>query len=95
MIALVEDGDEILLDVDARRIEVLVDDDVLAARRATMEASARPWQPGGERHRPLTSALRAYAELVTSGATGAVRSVVVFFLAVPSLTPNNSTGVCW
>jgi dihydroxy-acid dehydratase len=74
-IALVRDGDEILLDVDARRIQLLVDDDVLAERRAKMEASERPWQPATERHRPLTSALRAYAKLVTSGATGAVRAL--------------------
>ena len=74
-IGLVQDGDEIVLDVDARRIELLVDDDVLAERRAKMEASERPWQPAVERNRHLTSALRAYAKLVTSGATGAVRSV--------------------
>ena len=54
---------------------LLVDDEVLAERRAKMDASERPWQPAAERHRPLTSALRAYAKLVTSGATGAVRSV--------------------
>jgi dihydroxy-acid dehydratase len=72
-LALVEQGDQILLDVDARRIELLVDDDVLVERRAKMEASERPWQPAQERNRPLTSALRAYAKLVTSGATGAVR----------------------
>jgi dihydroxy-acid dehydratase len=75
VIALVQDGDEILLDVDSRRIELLVDDDVLAERRAKTEASERPWQPAVERHRHLTSALRAYAKLVTSGATGAVRSI--------------------
>ncbi|MFC5141457.1 dihydroxy-acid dehydratase [Actinomycetospora rhizophila] len=74
-IGLVQDGDEILLDVDRRRIELLVDDDVLAERRAKMDASERPWQPAVERNRQLTSALRAYAKLVTSGATGAVRSV--------------------
>ncbi|WP_328309399.1 dihydroxy-acid dehydratase [Actinomycetospora sp. NBC_00405] len=74
-IGLVQEGDEILLDVDARRIELLVDNEVLAERRAKMEASERPWQPAVERNRHLTSALRAYAKLVTSGATGAVRSV--------------------
>ena len=74
-IALVQDGDQILLDVDSRRIELLVDDDVLAERRAKMDASERPWQPAVERNRPLTSALRAYAKLVTSGSTGAVRSL--------------------
>ena len=74
-IGLVQDGDEILLDVDTRRIELLVDDEVLAERRAKMDAAERPWQPAVERHRTLTSALRAYARLVTSGATGAVRSI--------------------
>jgi dihydroxy-acid dehydratase len=74
-IGLVENGDQILIDVDSRRIELLVDDDVLAERRAKMEASERPWQPAQERHRVLTSALRAYAKLVTSGSTGAVRAI--------------------
>jgi len=74
-IGLVQDGDEILLDVDARSIELLVDEDVMVERRAKMDASERPWQPVSERNRPLTSALRAYAALVTSGSTGAVRSV--------------------
>ncbi len=75
MIGLVENGDQILIDVDTRRLELDVDDDVLAERRAKMEASERPWQPAEERHRNLTSALRAYAKLVTSGATGAVRNI--------------------
>ena len=75
VIALVEQGDQILIDVDSRRIELLVDDEVLAERRAKMDASERPWQPATDRGRILTSALRAYAKLVTSGATGAVRSL--------------------
>ena len=44
-IGLVEDGDEILIDVKTRTLKVLVDDEVLADRRAKMEASERPWQP--------------------------------------------------
>ena len=41
-IGLVEDGDRILIDVHERRLELLVDDGVLAERRAKMEsASAR------------------------------------------------------
>ncbi|WP_026453085.1 dihydroxy-acid dehydratase, partial [Saccharomonospora iraqiensis] len=59
-IALVEDGDEILIDVHEGRLSVLVDDEVLAERRAKMEAAERPWQPA-RRERPLTGALRAYA----------------------------------
>ncbi|WP_158887468.1 dihydroxy-acid dehydratase [Amycolatopsis anabasis] len=71
-IGLVQDGDQILLDVHERRLELLVDADVLAERRAKMEASERPWQPA-ERQRPITAALRAYARMATSADTGAVR----------------------
>ncbi|UVS81233.1 dihydroxy-acid dehydratase [Actinokineospora sp. UTMC 2448] len=71
-IALVEDGDQILIDVHERRLELLVDADVLAERRAKMVASERPWQPR-ERVRPITAALRAYARLTTDASTGAVR----------------------
>ncbi|ASR04147.1 dihydroxy-acid dehydratase [Gordonia rubripertincta] len=73
-IGLVEDGDRILIDVKTRRLEVLVDDEVLAERRAKMEASERPWQPK-DRERTVTTALRAYAKLATSADKGAVRQV--------------------
>ncbi len=71
-IALVQDGDEILIDVHEGRLSVLVDDEVLAERRAKMDAAERPWQPA-RRQRPLTGALRAYARMATSADTGAVR----------------------
>ncbi|MPY80942.1 MAG: dihydroxy-acid dehydratase [Actinophytocola sp.] len=71
-IGLVADGDQILIDVRERKLELLVDDDVLAERRAKMEASEHPWQPVG-RNRPVTKALQAYARLATSADTGAVR----------------------
>ncbi|HKS48233.1 MAG TPA: dihydroxy-acid dehydratase [Amycolatopsis sp.] len=71
-IGLVENGDRILIDVHQRRLELLVDADVLAERRAKTETSERPWQPA-DRHRPITSALRAYARMATSADTGAVR----------------------
>jgi dihydroxy-acid dehydratase len=71
-IGLVQDGDQILLDVHERRLELLVDADVLAERRAKMESSERPWQPT-ERQRPISAALRAYARMATSADTGAVR----------------------
>ena len=44
----------------------------LAERRAKMDSSERPWQPR-DRQRQVTLALRAYAKLTTSAATGAVR----------------------
>src|SRR5690606_2853375 len=70
---LVENGDEILIDVHERKLELLVDDEVLAERRAKMEASERPWQPA-DRQRPVSAALRAYARMATSADTGAVRN---------------------
>jgi dihydroxy-acid dehydratase len=74
LIGLVENGDRILLDIHERRLELLVDEPVLAERRAKMEASERPWQPK-DRQRPVTAALRAYARMATSADTGAVRDV--------------------
>ncbi|WNV89999.1 dihydroxy-acid dehydratase [Umezawaea sp. Da 62-37] len=71
-IGLVQDGDRILIDVHERRLELLVDEDVLAERRAKMDAAERPWQPV-DRVRPVTAALRAYARLTTDASTGAVR----------------------
>jgi dihydroxy-acid dehydratase len=71
-IGLVRDGDQILIDVHERKLELLVDEAVLAERRAKMDSSERPWQPK-DRQRPVTLALRAYAKLTTSAATGAVR----------------------
>lgn len=73
-IGLIEDGDRIRIDVHTRALELLVDDEVLAERRAKMEARERPWQPVN-RDRPITTALRAYAALATSADKGAVRRV--------------------
>jgi dihydroxy-acid dehydratase len=73
-IGLVEEGDQILIDVHGRRLELLVEPAVLAERAAKMEARERPWQPV-DRQRPVTAALRAYARMATSASTGAVRDV--------------------
>ncbi|MDV7244759.1 MULTISPECIES: dihydroxy-acid dehydratase [Rhodococcus] len=73
-IGLVEDGDQILIDIATRTLKLLVDDEVLAERRAKMESSERPWQPVN-RERTVTTALRAYAALATSADKGAVRQV--------------------
>ncbi|WP_138843714.1 dihydroxy-acid dehydratase [Rhodococcus pyridinivorans] len=74
VIGLIEQGDRIRIDVATRTLEVLVDDEVLADRRAKMEASERPWQPV-DRERTVSKALRAYAALATSADKGAVRRV--------------------
>jgi dihydroxy-acid dehydratase len=74
VIGLVEPGDQIRIDVRARRLELLVDDETLAERGAKMEASERPWQPA-DRQRSVSKALRAYASMATDASTGAVRQV--------------------
>ncbi|ONM49287.1 dihydroxy-acid dehydratase [Nocardia donostiensis] len=73
-IGLVENGDQIRIDVATRTLEVLVDDAVLAERRAKMDAREQPWAPV-QRDRPVTTALRAYAAMATSADKGAVRHV--------------------
>ena len=71
LIGLVEDGDRIRIDIPARRIDLQVDEAVLAQRRAA--AQARGWKPLQPRPRKVTSALKAYALLATSADKGAVR----------------------
>ncbi|TCT07212.1 dihydroxy-acid dehydratase [Tepidamorphus gemmatus] len=75
-IALVEEGDRIEIDIPNRRIELMVAPDVLAARRAAMEARGEAaWKPAAPRKRRITTALKAYAALTTSAAHGAVRKI--------------------
>ena len=48
LIGLVEEGDRIEIDIPARRIHLGVADEVLAERRAAMEAKGdKAWKPGG------------------------------------------------
>ncbi len=76
MIGLVEEGDTIEIDIPARRIHLAVTDNVLAARRLAMAArGAMAWRPVETRPRKVSPALRAYAAMTTSAATGAVRDV--------------------
>jgi dihydroxy-acid dehydratase len=62
-IAFIEDGDEIVLDVANRRLDVMVDDEVLAARR-------EGWSPLPSRY--PRGVLAKYRRLVGSAAEGAV-----------------------
>lgn len=74
-IGLVEEGDTIEIDIPNRVIRVAVSDEVLAERRAAMEAKgAAAWKPEN-RKRVVSQALQAYAALTTSAARGAVRDV--------------------
>jgi dihydroxy-acid dehydratase len=74
LIALVEDGDVIEIDIPARRIELKVDDDTLTARRVAQEKRDQPFSPVG-RDRTVSAALRAYAAMATPASDGAVRRI--------------------
>ncbi len=62
-IALVEEGDQIRIDIPANKLELAVSDEVLAERR-------KSWQP--REPKITTGYLARYANLVTSGNTGAI-----------------------
>ncbi|CAN5234266.1 dihydroxy-acid dehydratase [soil metagenome] len=75
LIGLVETGDPILIDIPNRIISVELDESVLAARRAAMEARGNAaWKPV-DRKRVVSPALRAYAAMTTNASRGAVRDV--------------------
>ncbi len=76
LIALVEEGDTIQIDIPNRTINLAVSEDELARRRAEMIAKGEgAWKPKEQRKRKITTALKAYAALTTSAAKGAVRVV--------------------
>ncbi len=74
-IALIEEGDTIDIDIPNRLIGLAIDDEELERRRAAQEARGdAAWTPAA-RERHVSQALRAYAAMTTSAATGAVRDV--------------------
>lgn len=70
-IGLVRNGDKILIDIPNRSINVLLSDEELALRRKEQDAIG--WKPAKPRPRKVSTALKAYAKLVTSADKGAVR----------------------
>jgi dihydroxy-acid dehydratase len=75
LIALVEDGDRIEIDIPARSINLIVGDNILAKRRDALNARhGAHWRPAN-RDRKVSPALQAYAAMATSAARGAVRDV--------------------
>jgi dihydroxy-acid dehydratase len=74
LIALVQTGDMIDIDIPNRSISLRVADDVVAARRTVQDAKG--FKPAEKRKRNVTNALKAYAALTTSAAKGAVRRVL-------------------
>lgn len=75
-IALVNDGDRIVIDIPNRHIQVDLSAEELATRRAAMDAKGKDaWKPSQPRQRRVTAALKAYALLATSADQGAVRNL--------------------
>ncbi|MGP9527768.1 dihydroxy-acid dehydratase [Glutamicibacter sp. AOP5-A2-18] len=73
MIALVEDGDTISIDIPTRELTLNVSEEVLAERRERL-ISTTGYRPA-TRERVVSPALRAYAAMALSADKGAVRDV--------------------
>ncbi|GAA4908677.1 dihydroxy-acid dehydratase [Streptomonospora salina] len=73
-IALVRDGDTVVIDIPNRALGLDITTDELDARREQLLADLGTFRPR-ERERPVTQALRAYAAMATSASTGAARDV--------------------
>ena len=93
VIALVQDGDRIDIDIPARRIELLVDAAELDARRRRLEQGGGYWPK--RRDREVSPALRAYAAMALSADQGAVRDVSLIEAASRAGAPARlaATGV--
>jgi dihydroxy-acid dehydratase len=75
-IALVADGDRIVIDIHRRELTLGVPEAELQARRARLTASPAGFRPA-DRERPVSAALQVYAAMATSAATGAARDVTL------------------
>jgi dihydroxy-acid dehydratase len=72
--ALVEDGDRIVIDIPRRTLELDVPADELRARHDRLLADLGSYRPR-DRQRPVSAALQAYAAMTTSASTGAARDI--------------------
>lgn len=72
-IGLIENGDKVVIDIPNRTINVDVDAETLAHRRA--EQDKKGWQPVEDRPRKVTPALKVFAKMATSADKGAVRDL--------------------
>ena len=74
-IALVEEGDTIVIDIPNRSITLAVSDEEMTRRHTQMVSRGKlAWKPR-DRDREISVALRAYAAMTTSADKGAVRDV--------------------
>ncbi len=71
-LALVNNGDTVIIDIPNRTINVDLSDTQLQARRDAIEASDKPYQPVA-RDRHVSTSLKIFAMMATSADKGAVR----------------------
>ncbi len=74
-IALIEEGDVIWFDIASRKIELQVSDQELERRRKKQKERGKEAFTPLHRNRNIPASLKAYARLVTSADTGAVREI--------------------
>jgi dihydroxy-acid dehydratase len=74
VIALIETGDTVVIDIPRRELRLDVPDSVLAERRQALLASLGSYRPAA-RQRSVSAALQVYAALATSASTGAARDI--------------------
>ena len=86
-IALVADGDTIVIDIPRRELRLDAPEAELAARRSALLSSLGSYRPAS-RQRPVSPALQVYAALATSASTGAARDIS----ALARLAPDDATG---
>ena len=72
-IALVEDGDKIVIDIPGRKIEWIICEAELAVRKSKAEARGKEAYKPLSRERKISRALKAYAQNVSSADKGAIR----------------------
>ena len=74
-IALVEDGDKIIIDIPGRSIEWIISEKELALRKSKQEARGKEAFKPATRIREISRALKAYAQNVSSADLGAIRLI--------------------
>ena len=75
VIALIEDGDKIEIDVPNRKIELIITKEELENRKTKMGQRENPWQPQKKRVRKISKALQLYSMVTSSADKGAVRDL--------------------
>jgi dihydroxy-acid dehydratase len=74
-IALLQDGDIIEISIPDRKINVLLTEKELADRKNQQEKRGSAAYTPVSRHRIISAALKAYASMVASADTGAIRVI--------------------